>query len=384
MVYHVQFPGLGWEFTIDRVALSVGGFNIYWYGVIIAVGMLLALLYAFRHAVDFGIDADRLVDVVAIGTVMAIVCARIYYVAMAPFQYQSFWEMVDIRLGGIAIYGAVIGAFVFGGLAAKWRKVPLLPLFDLVALGFLIGQGVGRWGNFVNQEAFGTNTTLPWGMYSEGTEAYLRSVQVTLPAGVTIDPTLPVHPTFFYESLWCLIGFVVLALYVKRRRFHGQIFLLYVIWYGLGRSWIEGLRTDSLLITGTDLRASQVVAFATAFAAFLLLVAGLRRTRGQVLRVPLAVRDIRKQARAGDRFSVDTLPANAPHAEFVAATEAMNRRLDSLDLDAPEIEELEDPEPAMTQEPQEAEEPEQETVTAAEEPAAEEAAESEGGSKTEA
>ena len=390
MVYHVQFPGLGWEFTIDRVALSVGGFNIYWYGVIIAVGMLLALLYAFRHAVDFGIDADRLVDVVAIGTVMAIVCARIYYVAMAPFQYQSFWEMVDIRLGGIAIYGAVIGAFVFGGLAAKWRKVPLLPLFDLVALGFLIGQGVGRWGNFVNQEAFGTNTTLPWGMYSEGTEAYLRSVQVTLPAGVTIDPTLPVHPTFFYESLWCLIGFVVLALYVKRRRFHGQIFLLYVIWYGLGRSWIEGLRTDSLLITGTDLRASQVVAFATAFAAFLLLVAGLRRTRGQVLRVPLAVRDIRKQARAGDRFSVDTLPANAPHAEFVAATEAMNRRLDSLDLDAPEIEELEDPEPAMTQEPQEAEEPEepeepeQETVTAAEEPAAEEAAEAEDGSKTEA
>lgn len=387
MVYHVQFPGLGWEFTIDRVALSVGGFNIYWYGVIIAVGMLLALLYAFRHAVDFGIDADRLVDVVAIGTVMAIVCARIYYVAMAPFQYQSFWEMVDIRLGGIAIYGAVIGAFVFGGLAAKWRKVPLLPLFDLVALGFLIGQGVGRWGNFVNQEAFGTNTTLPWGMYSEGTEAYLRSVQVTLPAGVTIDPTLPVHPTFFYESLWCLIGFVVLALYVKRRRFHGQIFLLYVIWYGLGRSWIEGLRTDSLLITGTDLRASQVVAFATAFAAFLLLVAGLRRTRGQVLRVPLAVRDIRKQARAGDRFSVDTLPANAPHAEFVAATEAMNRRLDSLDLDAPEIEELEDPEPAMTQEPQEAEEPEepeQETVTAVEEPAAEEAAEAEDGSKTEA
>lgn len=350
MVYHVQFPGLGWEFTIDRVALSVGGFNIYWYGVIIAVGMLLALLYAFRNAVDFGIDSDRLVDVVAIGTVMAIVCARIYYVAMAPFQYQSVWEMVDIRLGGIAIYGAVIGAFVFGGLAAKWRKVPLLPLFDLVALGFLIGQGIGRWGNFVNQEAFGTNTTLPWGMYSEGTEAYLRSVQVTLPAGVTIDPTMPVHPTFLYESIWCLIGFVALALYVKRRRFHGQIFLLYAIWYGLGRSWIEGLRTDSLLITGTDLRASQVVAFATAFVAFLLLVAGLRRTQGQTLRVPLAVRDIRKQARAGDRFSVDTLPANASHGEFVAATEAMNHRLGALDLDAPEIEELEDPEPAAAQE----------------------------------
>ena len=172
MVYHVQFPGLGLDLTVNRVALAIGGFNIYWYGVIIAAGMLLAMLYAFRNAVDYGIDSDRLVDVVAIGTVMAIVCARIYYVAMAPFAYQSLWEMIDIRKGGIAIYGAVIGAFVFGALAAKWRKVPLLPLFDLVSLGFLIGQGIGRWGNFVNQEAFGTNTTLPWGMYSEGTEAY--------------------------------------------------------------------------------------------------------------------------------------------------------------------------------------------------------------------
>ena len=345
MVYHVQFPGLGLEFTLDRVALSIGGFNIYWYGVIIAAGMLLALLYAFRNAVDFGIDSDRLVDVVAIGTVMAIVCARIYYVAMAPFEYDSIWEMFDIRLGGIAIYGAVIGAFVFGGLAAKWRKIQLLPLFDLVALGFLIGQGIGRWGNFVNQEAFGTNTTLPWGMYSEGTEAYLRSVQVTLPEGMTIDPTLPVHPTFLYESIWCLVGFVVLALYVKHRRFHGQIFLLYAIWYGLGRFWIEGLRTDSLLIGNTGLRASQLVAFVSVVAAFLLLVAGLRRSAGKPLMVTLAVSDIAKQRRAGDRFTADTLPARAPHGEFVAATRAMNARLAALDLDMPEIEELEDPAP---------------------------------------
>ena len=145
MIYHVQFPGLGLDLTVNRVALSIGGFNIYWYGVIIAAGMLLAMLYAFRNAVDYGIDSDRLVDVVAIGTVMAIVCARIYYVAMAPFAYQSIWEMIDIRKGGIAIYGAVLGAFIFGGLAARWRRVPLLPLFDLVSLGFLIGQGIGRW-----------------------------------------------------------------------------------------------------------------------------------------------------------------------------------------------------------------------------------------------
>lgn len=361
MVYHVQFPGLGLEFTINRVALSIGGFNIYWYGVIIAVGMLLALLYAFRNAPDFGIDSDRLVDVVAIGTVMAIVCARIYYVAMAPFQYQSLWEMVDIRLGGIAIYGAVIGAFVFGGLAARWRKVPLLPLFDLVALGFLIGQGIGRWGNFVNQEAFGTNTTLPWGMYSEGTKAYLQSVQVTLPAGMTVDPSMPVHPTFLYESIWCLVGFLALALYVKHRKFHGQIFLLYAIWYGLGRGWIEGLRTDSLLIGNTGLRASQLVAYISALAAFCLLLAGLRRARGKTLLVTLAVRDIQKEAKAGNRFTPDTLPVSASHAEFVAATEAMNDRLAGLDLDALDIEELEDPAPEATETASAAEETDEET-----------------------
>lgn len=384
MVYHVQFPGLGLDFTINRVALSIGGFNIYWYGVIIAVGMLLALLYAFHYAVDFGIDSDRLVDVVAIGTVMAIVCARIYYVAMAPFEYQSLWEMVDIRLGGIAIYGAVIGAFVFGGLAAKWRKVPLLPLFDLVALGFLIGQGIGRWGNFVNQEAFGTNTTLPWGMYSEGTEAYLQSVQVTLPAGVTVDPSMPVHPTFLYESLWCLIGFVVLALYVKHRKFHGQIFLLYAIWYGLGRGWIEGLRTDSLLIGNTGLRASQLVAILSAFVAFLLLVAGLRRAKGKPLMVALAVQDIHKQEQAGDRFTVDALVASASHGEFLAATNAMNARLAALDLDAMDIEELEDPEPEQAEaspavetehaagETAASEDPEPEKEPAKEQPVAEE------------
>ena len=344
MIYHVQFPALGWEFTINRVALSIGGFNIYWYGVIIATGMLLALLFAFRTATDFGIDSDRLVDVVAVGTVMAIVCARVYYVAMAPFEYQSIWEMIDIRQGGIAIYGAVIGAFVFGGLAAKWRKVPLLPLFDLASMGFLIGQGIGRWGNFVNQEAFGTNTTLPWGMYSEGTEAYLKSMQVTLKAGATVDPALPVHPTFLYESIWCLVGFAMLAALIKHRKFNGQIFLSYAVWYGLGRSWIEGLRTDSLLIGSTGLRASQLFAIVTVLVSLVLLGIGFYRVRGKQLRVTLAVADLKKQAQAGERFAPDTLPANASHAEFVKATKAMNDRLAELDLTVPDVEELENPE----------------------------------------
>lgn len=336
MSYHVQFPGLGLEMTVNRVAVSLGGFNIYWYGIIIATGMVLAMAFAFHYAADFGINSDRLIDVVFIGAVMAIVCARACYVAMAPFEYQSIWEMIDIRLGGIAIYGAVIGAFVFGGLAARWRKIPILPLFDLVAMGFLIGQGVGRWGNFANQEAFGTNTTLPWGMYSEGTHDYLASVQATLAAsGITVDPTQPVHPTFLYESIWCLAGFLVLWAYMKHRRFHGQLFLMYVIWYGLGRYWIEGLRTDSLLIGNTNLRFSQVVALCSVALAIILMVHNLQRSAGRTLLVPLAVEDIKKQARAGERFTVDSLPARTRHAEFVTATAAMNQRLAELDLDAP-------------------------------------------------
>ena len=329
MTYHVQFPGLGLELTLNRVAFSIGNFDVYWYGIIIAAGMLLAMLFAFRYAVDFGIDADRLVDVVLIGTVAAIICARAYYVIFAPFEYESFWQMIDIREGGLAIYGGVLGAFIFGGLAAKWRKVPILPLFDLVGICFLIGQGIGRWANFINQEAFGTNTTLPWGMYSEGTERYLSSVQATLAAeGITVDPSMPVHPTFLYESIWCLAGFVMLALFMKHRRFHGQLFLSYVAWYGLGRYWIEGLRTDSLMITET-LRTSQLVALLSVAAAVVLMVIGLRRSKGKQLEVALAVADI-KMADGPIAVIPSRLAASASHAEFVKATADMNRELAEL------------------------------------------------------
>ena len=308
MSFDVQFPGLGLEFTINRVALSIGGFNIYWYGVIIAAGMVLAMMFAFRNADDFGINSDRLIDVILVGAVMAIVCARIYYIVFAPFKYESIWQMIDIRQGGIAIYGAVIGAFVFGGLMAKIRRIPILPLFDLVGICFLIGQGVGRWGNFVNQEAFGSNTTLPWGMYSE-------------------------------ESIWCLVGFVLLASHIKKRRFNGELFLLYIIWYGLGRYWIEGLRTDALMVTST-LRTSQLVALVSVATAVVLLVAGLQRFKGAQLMVPLQVSNLKKLDAAGTYFVVDELPASASHREFVRATAAMNRRLEEFDLD--EAEKVED------------------------------------------
>ena len=284
MSFDVQFPGLGLEFTINRVALSIGGFNIYWYGVIIAAGMVLAMLFAFRNADDFGINSDRLIDVILVGAVMAIVCARIYYIVFAPFKYESIWQMIDIRQGGIAIYGAVIGAFVFGGLMAKIRRIPILPLFDLVGICFLIGQGVGRWGNFVNQEAFGSNTTLPWGMYSEGTCNYLSSVQETLAAqGVAVDPSLPVHPTFLYESIWCLLGFFLLWAYMKRRKFHGELILMYVMWYGAERFFVEGLRTDSLMVG--SFRISQVIAAVSVIAALCIWLALRKKYKDKPLTV---------------------------------------------------------------------------------------------------
>ena len=124
----VQFPGLGLSFEINRVALSIGGFNIYWYGVCIAFGICLALVFAFRHSIEFGVDPDSMVDVILIGIVLGIVSARAYYVAMAPFKYESIWEMIAIRDGGLAIYGGIIGGFLFGGLACKWRGVPVLPI----------------------------------------------------------------------------------------------------------------------------------------------------------------------------------------------------------------------------------------------------------------
>ena len=120
----VEFPALGLSFPLNRVAFSIGGINIYWYGVCIAVGMCLALVFAFRHGVEFGVDADAMVDVILIGVVMGILCARLYYVAMAPYNYDSLWEVLAIRDGGLAIYGGIIGGFLFGGLACKWRKVP--------------------------------------------------------------------------------------------------------------------------------------------------------------------------------------------------------------------------------------------------------------------
>ena len=331
----VQFPGLGLSFEINRVALSIGGFNIYWYGVCIAFGICLALVFAFRHSIEFGVDPDSMVDVILIGIVLGIVSARAYYVAMAPFKYESIWEMIAIRDGGLAIYGGIIGGFLFGGLACKRRGVPVLPMFDLTAMGFLLGQGCGRWGNFFNQEAFGCNTTLPWGMFSEATEEYLMGSTVTVPKGVTIDPTMPVHPTFLYESIWCFVGLALLAAYIKKRKFNGDIALRYLVWYGAGRFWIEALRTDSLLLVPSlGLRASQLVAAAAVVGGVALEIFLTRKYKSKPLMVTLALTTenrslLAKVRKAEPEFTVEReeLVASSPRKLFLERTNAYNERV---------------------------------------------------------
>ena len=269
-VNEIYFPKLGWRFSIDPTAFTIGNFSVAWYGILITVGLLLALVYCFPRMKRFGLDSDRTIDAVIGGVLGGIVGARLYYVAFNWSEYKadSFGEtmknIIKTRNGGLAIYGGIIGALLVGLLICRIRKVRKLPMLDITVLGFLIGQGIGRWGNFVNQEAFGTNTDSFLGM-TGGTiqNRILNEVSYTDGVmhvhGMDVSPFEAVHPCFLYESIWCLLGFVILAWYSKRRKYDGQILLMYLAWYGAERSVVESLRTDSLYIGSSDLRVSQIV-----------------------------------------------------------------------------------------------------------------------------
>lgn len=272
----IYFPNSGLfenGIKIDNVMFTIPGLNleVYWYGFLIALGMVLAMIYAYRRVRKFGLEPDRFTDTVLAGFIGGIIGARAYYVVFSLDKYLTdegtfdLWAALSIRDGGLAIYGGVIGALIFGLLVAKIRKVKIAPLLDLAGLGFLIGQCIGRWGNFFNQEAFGSKTSLPWGMVSKDilNELYFfyYPENVSVIANRALD--MIAHPCFLYESLWCLVGFLALHFYSKHRKFDGEIFLLYIGWYGLGRFWIEGLRTDSLYLVNTEtlkLKVSQLVA----------------------------------------------------------------------------------------------------------------------------
>lgn len=259
----VFFDGLGISFNVPSVAFTIGGYEVHWYGIIIAFGFALAVLYGGRTAYKWKMSLDGMTDVLIWGTLFGIVCARLYYVV---FEWDYFSahpeEIIAIWHGGIAIYGGIIGAIIGGWIGSKIGKIDFVNLLDVGSLGLLIGQGIGRWGNFFNQEAFGTNTeTALFRMWSTKIRDNLAANQYSLlERGIEVDPSQAVHPTFLYESVWCIALFLILHFFVKKRRkFKGEIFLLYGIGYGLERMVVEGLRTDSLYIPSTNIRVSQLL-----------------------------------------------------------------------------------------------------------------------------
>lgn len=250
-------------------------FTIRWYGAIIAFGFLLAVLFGGRMAYKWKMSIDKMLDVLIYSTIFGIIGARLYYCLFKWSEYRDNpGEIVAIWHGGLAIYGGIIGGLLAAFVVCRVRKMNFWNLMDIASMSLLIGQGIGRWGNFANQEAFGTNTELPWGMWSSKVAAYLSENMEEIAAnGIKVNPNQAVHPTFLYESVWCLLGFFVLYVIThKCRIFSGQTFLCYGIWYGLERAVVEGLRTDSLYITGTTVRVSQLLSAVLAVVCLVILV----------------------------------------------------------------------------------------------------------------
>ncbi len=262
----VHFKGLEKSFEVSSILAQFTVFGktitINWYGAIIAFGFLLAVLFGGRIAYKWKMSLDKMVDVLIYGTIAAIIGARLYYVFSKWDYYgKHLSEIPAIWNGGLAIYGGLIAGVVAAYVVCKVRRMNFFNLIDICCMSFLIGQGIGRWGNFANQEAFGTNTSMPWGMTSEKVVNYLISNKDFFERNnITVDPYDYVHPTFLYESIWCLLGFVLLYIVCRKaRKFSGQIALCYGVWYGAERMVVEGLRTDSLYIAGTTIRTSQLL-----------------------------------------------------------------------------------------------------------------------------
>lgn len=267
----VRFTGIDHIFnvysTFCEFSLFGVDFSIKFYGVIIAFGFLLAVLFGGRMAYKWKLDLNKMLDILLFGTIGGILGARLYYVVF-EWEYYSHHlaEIPQIWHGGLAIYGGLIGGIIGAYFTCRRNGLNFLKLLDLAGMSFLIGQGIGRWGNYANQEAFGTNTEGFLGMSSSKVTEYIYAHESEfLEKGISMDPALPVHPTFLYESVWCIFSFFVLYLICRKAyKFSGQLILGYGILYGLERTVVEGLRTDSLYIGSTSLRVSQVLSLVLA------------------------------------------------------------------------------------------------------------------------
>ncbi len=265
----VRFAGIAKEFAVSS-DLDLGFTTVKWYGAIIAFGFGLAVLFGGRIAYVWKINLDKMVDVLIYGTIGAVIGARLYYVAFEWDYYsQNLAKIPQIWEGGLAIYGGIIGGILCAYVVCKVEKLNFYNLLDMVGMSLLIGQGIGRWGNYANQEAFGGFTYKNWGMMSDKVIEYISRPDIRPLYGLenvenvaeyVEKNNLYVHPTFFYESVWCILGFFILYIILKKfRKFSGQLFLTYGLWYGLERMIVEGLRSDSLYIGNTNLRVSQLL-----------------------------------------------------------------------------------------------------------------------------
>ena len=260
----ISFPMLGDWSVNPPYSFTVFGFEIYFYGVIIAASFILAALFCARKAAEFGLTSDDLFDLVIWLIPACIIGARLYYVLFKlDYFIANPSKIFSLRDGGLAIYGGIIAGVITGIICSRKKKIAVFAVGDLAAFGLLIGQAVGRWGNFINREAFGAET-----------DVFCR-MGLTMPG----QETLYVHPTFLYESLWNLAGLIILCVLSKlgKRKYDGQFFWTYILWYGLGRAWIEGLRTDSLYIGSTDIRVSQLLAAVSALAALIVLIVNAKK-----------------------------------------------------------------------------------------------------------
>ncbi len=282
---YISFPGLGIEpFHIDKAAFSLFGREVAWYGILITIGMVLAVLYANYVGVKREkLNSDLIIDLAFFIIVFGVIGARLYYVIFEWDAYvvrsgsfisnilDTLTNIVSIWKGGLAIYGGILGGLLTAFIFAKVRKIPFIKLFDILAPTVTIGQIIGRWGNFINMEAHGGPTDLPWRM------GLLYSIDGTGPATGVWDSQMYVHPTFLYESLWNLIGFCILHNVYKKKKFNGQMGAMYFVWYGFGRMLIEGLRTDSLYLG--PVRISQLVGAATCILGIVILTIGFGKVK---------------------------------------------------------------------------------------------------------
>lgn len=237
----ISFPKLGLTFNVNQAAFHIGSKPIYWYALIILGGFVIALLHTQKSAKKRGINPENIFDIGLYGLIVGIIFARIYYVI---FDFSSFknnlTDIFKIWEGGLAIYGGIIGGILTAFVYCKIKKIKVLEIFDIFAPGLLIGQAIGRYGNFFNAEVYGKETSLPWGM--------------------SINGSTPVHPLFFYESCWNIIGLIIILIFRDKKKNDGQVFFFYTLWYGIGRFFLEGMRQNQyILYAFANVGISQIV-----------------------------------------------------------------------------------------------------------------------------